>query len=109
RSRRAATLDRSRYPRASKEMMMESRTPTIVDLNAELAKLTMFRGLTPQTTRGERQGSAALLGPYRDGILFAGKSAGTGHWEDHPAGELLHVVDGTTTPYSVGDDGPPRY
>ena len=60
---------------------MESKTPTIVDLNAELAKLTMFRGLTPQTTRGERQGSAALLGPYRDGILFAGKSAGTGHWE----------------------------
>jgi hypothetical protein len=62
-------------------MMMESRTPMIVDLNFELAGLTMFRGLTPQTTRAERRGSAALLGPYRDGILFAGKSAGTGHWE----------------------------
>ena len=87
---------------------MESRRPTIVDLNAELAKLTMFRGLTPQTTRGERQGSAALLGPYRDGILFAGKSAGTGHWEDHAEDELVHVLDGTKILDIVCDDGPPR-
>jgi quercetin dioxygenase-like cupin family protein len=89
-------------------MMMERRTPTIVDLNAELAKLTMFRGLTPQTTRGEHQGSAALLGPYRDGILFAGKSAGTGHWEDHAEDELVHVLDGTKILDIVCDDGPPR-
>jgi len=89
-------------------MMMESRTPTIVHLNAELAKLTMFRGLIPQTTRGERQGSAALLGPYRDGILFAGKSAGTGHWEDHAEDELVHVLDGTKILDIVCDDGPPR-
>ena len=87
---------------------MERRTPMIVDLNAELAKLTMFRGLTPQTTRGERQGSAALLGPYRDGILFAGKSAGTGHWEDHAEDELVHVLDGTKTLEIVCDDGPPK-
>ena len=87
---------------------MESGTPTIVDLNAELAKLTMFRGLTPQTTRGERQGSAALLGPYRDGILFAGESAGTGHWEDHTEDELVHVLDGTKILDIVCDDGPPR-
>ena len=45
------------------ESEMESRTPIIVDLNAELAKLTMFRGLTPTTTRAERLGSATLLGP----------------------------------------------
>jgi hypothetical protein len=61
---------------------MESRTPSIIDLNAELAKLTMFRGLTPQTTRAERRGSGTQLGPYRDGILIAGKSAGTSHWEN---------------------------
>jgi|ERR1700747_3417677 hypothetical protein len=65
------------------EKDMESRTPSIIDLNAELAKLTMFRELTPTTTREERRGSATLLGPYRDGILFAGKNAGTSHWEDH--------------------------
>jgi hypothetical protein len=38
---------------------MESKTPSIIDLNAELAKLTMFRGLTPKTTRAERRGSVS--------------------------------------------------
>jgi mannose-6-phosphate isomerase-like protein (cupin superfamily) len=87
---------------------VESRTPTIVDLTAELAKLTMFRGLTPRTTRAERQGSATLLGPYRDGILFAGKNAGTSHWEDHAEDELVHVLDGTKLVDIVCDDGPPK-
>ena len=87
---------------------MESRTPTVIDLNAELAKLTMFRGLTPQTTRAERRGSSALLGPYRDGILFAGKDAGTSHWEDHAEDELVHILDGTKTLDIVCDDGPPK-
>jgi mannose-6-phosphate isomerase-like protein (cupin superfamily) len=90
------------------EREMESRTPSIIDLNAELAKLTMFRGLTPQTTRAERQGSATLLGPYRDGILFAGKNAGTSHWEDHAQDELVHVLDGTKILDIVCDDGPPK-
>ena len=87
---------------------MTSRPPSVIDLNAELAKLTMFRGLTPRTTREERRGSATLLGPYRDGILFAGKNAGTSHWEDHPEDELVHVLDGTTILDIVCDDGPPK-
>ena len=87
---------------------MENRIPSIVDLNAELAKLTMFRGLTPITTREERRGSATLLGPYRDGILFAGKNAGTSHWEDHAEDELVHVLDGTKILDIVCDDGPPK-
>ena len=87
---------------------MESRTPTVVDLTAELAKLTMFRGLTPWTTREERRGSTTLLGPYRDGILFAGKNAGTSHWEDHAEDELVHVLDGTKILDIVCDDGPPK-
>ena len=87
---------------------MESKTPSIIDLNAELAKLTMFRGLTPRTTRAERQGSATLLGSYRDGILFAGKNAGTSHWEDHAEDELVHVLDGTKILDIVCDDGPPK-
>jgi mannose-6-phosphate isomerase-like protein (cupin superfamily) len=90
------------------ERKMESKTPSIIDLNAELAKLTMFRGLTPATTRAERRGSAALLGPYRDGILFAGKNAGTSHWEDHAEDELVHVLDGTKILDIVCDDGPPK-
>jgi len=88
---------------------MTSRTPIIIiNLNGELDKLTMFRGLTPTTTRAERRGSATLLGPYRDGILFAGKNAGTSHWEDHAEDELVHVLDGTTILDIVCDDGPPK-
>ena len=87
---------------------MESKAPSIIDLNAELAKLTMFRGLTPTTTRAARRGSATLLGPYRDGILFAGKDAGTSHWEDHAEDELVHVLDGTKVLDIVCDDGPPK-
>jgi mannose-6-phosphate isomerase-like protein (cupin superfamily) len=90
------------------EKEMANRTPGIIDLNAELAKLTMFRGLTPQTKRAERRGSGAQLGPYRDGILFASKFAGTSHWEDHPEDELVHVLDGTKTLEIVCDDGPPK-
>src|SRR6201987_5677171 len=90
------------------EKEMESKTPSIIDLNAELAKLTMFRGLTPRTTRSERQGSGAQLGPYRDVILFAGKDAGTSHWEDHAEDELVHVLDGTKILDIVCDDGPPK-
>jgi mannose-6-phosphate isomerase-like protein (cupin superfamily) len=90
------------------ESEMERKAPRIIDLNAELAKLTMFRGLTPRTTQAERRGSAALLGPYRDGILFAGKNAGTSHWEDHAEDELVHILDGTKTLDIVCDDGPPK-
>jgi quercetin dioxygenase-like cupin family protein len=71
--------------------------PAIVDVNAEAAKLTTFRGRTPQTTFAERKGTAAQLGPYRDGFLLLSKSAGKGHWETHPADELVYVLEGTLT------------
>jgi mannose-6-phosphate isomerase-like protein (cupin superfamily) len=90
------------------EREMESKAPGIIDLDAELAKLTMFRGLTPTTTRAERRDSATLLGPYRDGILFAGKNAGTSHWEEHAEDELVHVLDGTKILDIVCDAGPPK-
>src|ERR1700758_4424506 len=90
------------------EREMESKMPSIIDLNAELAKLTMFRGLTPTTTREERRGSATLLGAYRDGILFAGKNAGTSHWEDHAEDELVQVLDGTKILAFVCDARPPK-
>ena len=89
---------------------MESRTPSIIDLDAELAKLTMFRGRTPQSTMADRKGSGARLAAYRDGGLFATKFAGKGHWESHLAGdELIHILDGTATLEIVCDDGPPRF
>jgi mannose-6-phosphate isomerase-like protein (cupin superfamily) len=87
---------------------MESKMPSIIDLNAELAKLTMFRR-TPQSTRAETKGSVARLASYRDGLLLAIKSSGTDHWERHLTGdELIHVLDGTAMLEIVCDDGPPK-
>ena len=88
---------------------MESRTPSIVDLNAELAKLTMFRR-TAQSTRAETEGSVARLASYRDGLLLAIKSSGTDHWERHLTGdELVHILDGTATLEIAGEDGPQSF
>jgi mannose-6-phosphate isomerase-like protein (cupin superfamily) len=89
---------------------MEIRKPAIVDLNAEVTKLTALRGLAPQPTSGKREGRGMQLGAYRDGILFLGASAGTGpgHWETHPEDELVHILDGTRTLQIVCDDGPPQ-
>ena len=88
---------------------MDSQTPAIIDLDAELSKLTLFRGRTPQTTFAERKGSAARLASYRDGMLLIGRSAGTGHWETHPEDELVRVLDGATTLDIVEQTGPQSY
>jgi mannose-6-phosphate isomerase-like protein (cupin superfamily) len=86
---------------------MPTGTPVIVDLDAELAKLTMFRGRTAQSTMEDRKGSAARLASYRDGGLSITKFAGKGHWEAHLAGdELIHIIDGTATLEMLGEDGP---
>ena len=86
---------------------MESRTPSIIDLNAELAKLTMCRR-TPQSTMADRKGSVARLASYRDGLLLAIKFSGKDHWESHPSDELIHILDGTAILEIVCDDGPPK-
>jgi quercetin dioxygenase-like cupin family protein len=106
-----AAIKAWRYDSSSlMEREMVSRTPSIIDLNAEVAKLTVLRGQTPQTTPAKRKGSMARLGPYRDGILLLGTSTGTGpgHWETHPEDELIHILEGTRTLEIVCDDGPPR-
>ena len=79
---------------------------TILDLKAELAKLTMLRARTPQTTRAEREGSMASLAPYRDGAIFTSKFAGKGAWERHRNGdEFVHVIDGAATLHLMAEDG----
>jgi len=88
---------------------MASKAPSIIDLNAEVANLTMFRERTPQSTMADRTGSGGRLAGYRDGALFTTKFAGKGHWEAHLTGdELIHILDGTATLEIVCDDGPPR-
>jgi mannose-6-phosphate isomerase-like protein (cupin superfamily) len=85
-------------------------TPSIIDLNTEHARLTMFRGRTPQSTMAERKGSAARLASYRDGALTTTKFAGKGHWESHLAGdELIHILDGAAALEIVGEDGPQSF
>jgi mannose-6-phosphate isomerase-like protein (cupin superfamily) len=82
---------------------------TVIDLTAELAKLTMLQGRTPQTTSADRMGSSAQLAPYRDGALFTTKFSGNGAWERHMKGdEFVHVLDGSTTLDIVTGDGPPQ-
>jgi mannose-6-phosphate isomerase-like protein (cupin superfamily) len=90
------------------EREMENRTPTIIDLNAELANLTMFQGRTAQTTFREQRGSAAQLAPYRDGFLLLSKFTGKSHWEAHPEDELFYVLGGAMTVDIVCADGPPK-
>jgi mannose-6-phosphate isomerase-like protein (cupin superfamily) len=91
------------------ERAMDSNAPSIIDLRAEAAKLTMFRGMTPWTTRAERKGTSAHLGGYRNGMLFIGKSAGTGHWETHAEDELVCVLDGTAMLDILLEDGPQSF
>jgi len=80
---------------------------TILDLNAEFAKLKMLRGRTPETTQEERQGAFARLAPYRDGAIFTAKFAGDAAWERHPNGdEIVQIVDGATTLHIMTDAGP---
>ena len=71
---------------------------TIIDVNAEAAELTMFRGRTPTTTFAARKGTAANLASYRDGLLLLTKFTGKGHWETHPADELVYVPRGQSDP-----------
>ena len=81
---------------------------TIIDVKAELAKLTMLRGRTPQMIETERKetGAFATLAPFRDGNIFSAKFAGEGAWERHPNGdELVQIVDGATTLHFMTEDG----
>ena len=82
---------------------------TVIDLTAELAKLTMLRGRTPQTTSADRVDSSAQLAPYCDGAIFTAKFTGTGAWERHMQGdELVHVLDGNATLEIVAGNGLPQ-
>ena len=81
---------------------------TIVDLKAELGKLSMLHGRRSETTEAERKASGAFatLTPFRDGNIFSAKFTGDGAWERHPNGdELVQIVDGSTTLRIMTEDG----
>jgi quercetin dioxygenase-like cupin family protein len=79
---------------------------SVVDLNAELAKLTMLEGRTPTTKAAERGEAFAQLLPYRDGAVFAAKFAGKSAWERHPQGdEIVQIIAGKTTLHLITAEG----
>jgi mannose-6-phosphate isomerase-like protein (cupin superfamily) len=79
---------------------------TILDLNAEFAKLRMLEGRTPTTPDAEKKGAFARQADYRDGGIFTVKFAGTSAWERHPNGdEIVQIVDGATTLHLITDEG----
>jgi mannose-6-phosphate isomerase-like protein (cupin superfamily) len=91
---------------------VEGRVITIIDIKAELAKLSLLRGRTPQMTESERQGTGAFrtLAPFRDGNIFSARFSGAGAWERHPNGdELVHIVDGSTTLHLMTKEGPQSF
>jgi hypothetical protein len=70
----------------------------ILDLKAELAKLTTLRGRNRETPAAEREAAFAKLASYRDGAIFAGKFTGESAWERRPNGdEIVQIVDGAMT------------
>src|SRR5258708_29734929 len=87
---------------------MEGRVITIVDVKAELGKLTMLKGRRPEMTEADRKGTHAFatLTPFRDGNIFSAKFSGNGAWERHPNGdELVQVVEGETKFHIMTDAG----
>jgi mannose-6-phosphate isomerase-like protein (cupin superfamily) len=76
--------------------IMEREMISVLDLPAQLDKLTVF-ARTATSPEAERKKGIAQLAPYRDGAIFASKFSGTGGWERHPNGdELVYVVEGAT-------------
>lgn len=78
----------------------------ILDLGAELGKLTMLNGRTPTSTAEQRDEAVARLAPYRDGAIFISKFSGTAAWERHPQGdEIVQILDGETTLRLITNEG----
>jgi quercetin dioxygenase-like cupin family protein len=93
---------------SARRQRMEGQVITIVDVKAELAKLSMLKGRRPDMTEADRKGTNAFatLTPFRDGNIFSAKFTGNGAWERHPNGdELVQVVEGETKFHIITDEG----
>ena len=78
-----------------------------VDINAELAGLPALSGRSTRTPADEVKAAFAVLAPFRDGSIFAGRFSGDTPWERHQKGdELVQVLDGAATLTIMTDEGP---
>jgi len=81
--------------------------PDAVNIEDELAKLTVMEGRTPETPDEEGgDQSFAVLAPFDTGGVFTGSFNGTSPWERHTAGdELVQILKGSTEITILSDDG----
>jgi mannose-6-phosphate isomerase-like protein (cupin superfamily) len=81
-----------------------------VDIKAELAGRPMLRGRSTQTPAATANAAFAVLAPFRDGSIFAGRFSGETPWERHRNGdELVQILDGTATLTIMTDGGPQSF
>lgn len=84
----------------------EKKVVAVLDINAELARLTQF-ARTPTSPEADRRKGLGSIAPYRDGGIFASKFTGTGGWERHPKGEeIVYILEGATLLRLITADGP---
>ena len=78
-----------------------------VDVAAELAGRPMLHGRSADTPADEAREAFAVLAPFRDGSVFAGRFAGDTPWERHANGdELVQVLSGAATLTIMTEEGP---
>ena len=78
-----------------------------VDVTAELAGLTTLHGRSATTPADRVKAAFAVLAPFRDGSVFAGRFSGETAWERHARGdELVQILDGAATLTIMTADGP---
>ncbi|HEX5529876.1 MAG TPA: cupin domain-containing protein [Methylomirabilota bacterium] len=78
-----------------------------VDIRAALAALPVLRGRSASTPADQVQAAFAVLAPFRDGSVFAGRFSGETAWERHAKGdELVQILDGAATLTVMTGDGP---
>ena len=81
-----------------------------VDVTAELAGLSMLRSRSASTPADQVKAAFAVLAPFRDGSVFAGRYAGETDWERHRNGdELVQVLDGAATLTIMTAEGPQAF
>jgi quercetin dioxygenase-like cupin family protein len=79
---------------------------SVLDLDAEFEKLSMFKDRTPTTTQNERLGSRSRPASYRDGVIATFKFSGKSAWERHTQGEeIVQIIDGAATLHLMTDEG----
>jgi mannose-6-phosphate isomerase-like protein (cupin superfamily) len=91
-------------------MQEEARVIKAVDIQAELAQHPVLRDRGTSTTEAETKAAFAVLAPFRDGSIFAGRFSGDSPWERHQQGdELVQVLDGGATLTIMTDSGPQSF